>query len=80
MFSQVESLKLLAGPIYDIGEAKYNFNEIEKHAESIKDLNFPVLITADSQHSFNEVKRAHREKYFQIFSNIFSRLPSTQRR
>ena len=49
-------MKLLAGPIYDIGEAKYNFNEIEKHAESIRDLNFPVLITADSQHSFNEVK------------------------
>ena len=51
----MESLKLLAGPVYDLGEAKYNFNEIEKHAESIKDLNFPILITADSQHSFNEV-------------------------
>ena len=70
-------MKLLAGPIYDIGEAKYNFNEIEKHAESIRDLNFPVLITADSQHSFNEVKEAgHRRA---IFSNSFSRLPSTQR-
>ena len=73
-------MKLLAGPVYDLGEAKYNFNEIEKHAESIKDLNFPILITADSQHSFNEVYPTQHDigRQFFIFY-FFSRLPSRQR-
>ena len=57
MEKKVESLKQLAAPFYDIGEAKYSFNEIDKAMETVKALNFPILMNQESAHHFNEISK-----------------------
>ena len=57
MEKKVESLKQLAAPFYDIGEAKYSFNEIDKAMDTVKALNFPILMNQESAHHFNEIAK-----------------------
>ena len=57
MEKKVESLKQLAAPFYDIGEAKYSFNEIDKALDTVKALNFPILMNQESAHHFNEIAK-----------------------
>ena len=57
MEKKVESLKQLAAPFYDIGEAKYSFNEIDKALDTVKALNFPILMNQESAHHFNEISK-----------------------
>ena len=48
---------MITAPFYDIGEAKYSFNEIDKALDTVKALNFPILINQDSAHHFNEIAK-----------------------
>ena len=57
MLYQVDSLKALVGPLYDI-DSKHNFNVVMEKVKSLKDLSGPVMDIEKREHAYREVKKS----------------------
>ena len=54
VISQVNKLKELSGPIFDLGDTNHGYNELHKKVETLKQICHPVLV--DERHQYSEQK------------------------